>query len=57
MQTFCLFTVPHIVGDSKSRKMRWTGHVLCIECIQDFDQKLAWKKPEGDLNVKERIIL
>jgi hypothetical protein len=49
--------VLHIVGDSKSRRMRWTGHVLCIECIQDFDQKRARKRPEGDLNVKERIIL
>jgi len=49
--------VPHIVGDSKSRRMRWTGHVLCIECIQDFDQKLARKRPERDLNVKERIHL
>jgi len=49
--------VPHIVGDSKSRRKRWTGCVLCIECIQDFDQKLKRKRPEGYLNVKERIIL
>lgn len=31
--------LPHIVGDSKSRRMRQTGHVLCLECIQDFDEK------------------
>ena len=31
--------------------------MLCIECIQDFDQKLARKRPERDLNVKERIHL
>ena len=49
--------VPHIVGDSISRRMRWTGHALCIECIQDFDQKLARERTEGDLNVKEKIIL
>jgi len=47
--------VPQVVGDSKSRRMRWTGHVLRIECIQNFDQKLERKRPEGDLNVKERI--
>jgi hypothetical protein len=28
-----------------------------LEDIQDFDQKLARKRPQGDLNVKVRVIL
>jgi hypothetical protein len=31
--------------------------VISIESIQDFNQKLAGKRPEGDLNLNERIIL
>ena len=57
-QAYCS---PNIVGVIKSRRMRWAGHVACMEEGRGVHKVLVGKpegkRPLGDQDVDGRIIL
>jgi hypothetical protein len=40
------YTLPNIIGIIKSKRMRWTGHIACIERMRNV-YKMLGGKPEG----------
>jgi hypothetical protein len=52
-----LYSSPNIVWVMKSRRMRWAGHVACIEEGRDVHKVLVWGNHWGDQDIGGRIIL
>jgi hypothetical protein len=40
-ELYDLYTSPNIIRALKSRRMRWVGHVVCMEIL--FVQNFGWK--------------
>jgi hypothetical protein len=60
-ELYNLYTSPHIIRIINLRRMRWTGHVACMEDMRNVCSILVGR-PEGknhskDLGVDGRIIL
>ena len=51
-----LYCTPNIVRVIKSKRMRWAGHVACMEKRRG-GYRILVGKPEGDPGVDGRIIL
>ena len=41
-----LYSLPYIIQNLKSRQLRWTGHIACMELSRNEYRVLVWK-PEG----------
>jgi hypothetical protein len=56
-----LYSSPSIIRTIKSRRMRWAGHVACIESKRNAYRILAGnlggKRPQENLHVDGRVIL
>jgi hypothetical protein len=48
-ELYNLYSSPNIIRVVKSRKMRWTGHVTCLEEIRNA-YKLLVGKHEGNID-------
>jgi hypothetical protein len=55
-----LYAPPNIIRMTKSRRMRWVGHVTCMKMVRNayniFVREHEGNHPE-DLNVDRRIML
>ena len=41
-----MYSAPNIIRSLKSRRLRWAGHVACMELSRNADRILV-RKPEG----------